>query len=247
MAIELQSLQSLFIEMLVGDNRLATGTAFCVQTPRGHALITNRHNVTGRHQTTGQPLSNTGGLPDSIRVHYNERAQLGSWIPIEHSLYDMQGNHLWREHPVLGPTADFVALPVNLPDGIDPYPYSLGVPQQELKVSPSEVVSIIGFPLGFAAGGLLGVWVSGFVASEMEVDYENLPVFLVDCRGRPGQSGSPVIMFRVGMCRLANGDMVAGGPFFELLGIYSGRLSEASDLGRVWKRSAIKELVDTVE
>jgi hypothetical protein len=126
------------------------------------------------------------------------------------------------------------------------YPYSTATPAQELRVRPAEIVSVIGFPLGQSAGGLFAIWVSGFIASELDVDYNGLPQFLVDCRTRPGQSGSPVVAVRYGMVHLKNGDILLDGYASELLGIYSGRISESSDIGVVWKRSAIDELVQSM-
>lgn len=35
-------------------------------------------------------------------------------------------------------------------------------------------------------------------------------------------------------------------PVYKFLGIYSGRINSESDLGIVWKASAIKELVQSI-
>jgi len=86
------------------------------------------------------------------------------------------------------------------------------------------------------------------MASEPDINFGNLPVFLIDCRSRQGQSGSAVIAYRRGgMVAMANGGSAAfGGPVYKFLGIYSGRINQESDLGIVWKASAIKELIDNV-
>jgi hypothetical protein len=49
-----------------------------------------------------------------------------------------------------------------------------------------------------AAGGLFALWATGFIASEPDVDINGQPVMYVDCRSRPGQSGSPVLAYRWG-------------------------------------------------
>jgi hypothetical protein len=36
---------------------------------------------------------------------------------------------------------------------------------------------------------------------------------------------------------------LGGGPYEEFLGVYSGRISEESDLGFVWKSSALREVI----
>ena len=78
---------------------------------------------------------------------------------------------------------------------------------------------------------------------------EDLPIFLIDCRARPGQSGSPVVAYRSGgSVVLEDGTtvVVSGGPVHRFFGIYSGRINEKSDLGLVWKAQAIRELVDSI-
>jgi hypothetical protein len=114
-------------------------------------------------------------------------------------------------------------------------------------VAPAEVVSVVGFPFGLTAGGSLAVWATGFVATDPDIDYGNLPVFLIDCRSRPGQSGSAVIAHRTGgAVATEQGVRVGGGVMTRFLGIYSGRVNAESDLGFVWKAAAIRELVNTV-
>ena len=93
-------------------------------------------------------------------------------------------------------------------------------------------------------GGYYPVWATGFVASEPVIDYNELPVFLIDCRTRQGQSGSPVVKHsNGGTIRLKSGASRMGGVATTFLGIYSGRVHKDSDLGMVWKRSAIIELL----
>lgn len=245
-SIEQPSVQSLLIRMRFNDQQLSTGTAFVVmgRTGRWH-LITNRHNVTGRHQDTGAPLSSTGGIPNNIVIVHNRLARLGEWIEKTEDLHDQDGSPRWIEHPTLGARADFVALPLTQTQGVSFFPYDPGNPGQNIKVGPADPVSVIGFPFGLSAGGAFPIWVTGTLASEPDVDYDNFPLVLIDCRSRPGQSGSPVLAYRPGgMIRMADGNTnVFNGPVARFIGIYSGRINEQSDIGRVWKASAIAELV----
>lgn len=73
------SVQSLYIEMSIDGTKLSSGTAFVVDTAKGPHLITNRHNVTGRDQNTGQPLSPTAGIPNQINIWHNASSGLGAW------------------------------------------------------------------------------------------------------------------------------------------------------------------------
>ena len=241
------SAQSLFLEMEFEGSKLATGTGFVSMAPKGPVLITNRHNVTGRRQDTGELLSKTGGIPTHISILHN-RTELFSWVWRREPLYSLEGKPLWREHPRLGPRADFVALPLTQVDDVALYPHECAQKKTEFFVGPSDPVSVIGFPFGLSAGGAFGVWATGFLASEPAVDFNDLPIQLIDCRTRPGQSGSPVIAYRgQGMVTMAHGGMgLLPGPRQIFIGIYSGRINDESDLGIVWKASAIAELIDSL-
>ena len=106
-------------------------------------------------------------------------------------------------------------------------------------------LQVIGYPFG-QIGGLFPIWSKGFIASEPDVDIAGLPIFLIDCRSRTGQSGSPA------RARFKKGDVVthkgkdhrAKEAQNYFLGVHSGRLRVDSDLGLVWKRSCIEELVN---
>ncbi|MBU3590402.1 MULTISPECIES: trypsin-like peptidase domain-containing protein [unclassified Polynucleobacter] len=241
------SVQSLFIEMQFNGQILSTATGFLVNTSKDTYLITNRHNVTGRNQETGDLLSKTGGIPNQISILHNKKGALGQWVSkLEPLLVD--GVPRWHEHPTLGATADFVALSLaNLVD-VEQIPYDLANPGPDIFVGPADSISVIGFPFGMAAGGVFGVWATGFLASEPAINYGGLPIQLIDCRSRQGQSGSPVIAYRSGgMVAMSGGGSAAfGGPVSKFIGIYSGRINAESDIGVVWKASAIKELIDSL-
>lgn len=211
-------------------------------------MITNRHNVTGRHQETNNPISPTGGIPNEIVIVHNRAAKLGEWVEKVESLNDAHDQPRWKEHPVLKAKADFVALPLTQLSDVELYPYNPQQPGADIFIGPADTVSVIGFPFGLTAGGALGIWATGFVASEMAVDFNNQPLFLIDCRSRQGQSGSPVIAFRSGgMVAMSNGNSAAfAGPVSRFLGIYSGRINAESDLGIVWKATAIADLIVSI-
>ncbi len=241
------SVKSLIIELRANGNPLSTGTGFLAIAPRGPVLITNRHNVTGRNQETGQPLAASGGIPDSVSIMHNRLGHLGQWVPRVEPLYGPTGLPLWTEHPTLGATADFVALPLTQLADVEIRSYTLGVGDPQIIVAPAEIVSVVGFPFGLTAGGCLAIWATGFVATDPDVDYGNRPVFLIDCRSRQGQSGSAVIAHRTGgAVNTQQGLMVGVGVQTRFLGIYSGRINVQSDLGFVWKAEAIRDLVATI-
>lgn len=238
------SFQSLLVEIQVNGMLLSTATGVVVSTSSAKPfLITNRHVVTGRHQETDQLLSSTGAVPDLLRVSHNVVGALGSFEWVDVPLYD-DGLPRWIEHPTLGAKADIVALPICASTTIVLYPYRAGY-ETDFSIEPSDRVSVVGFPFGEKTGQSFAVWATGFVASEPEIDHGGRPVFLVDCRARQGQSGSPVIFYRNGGGKFEheNGVQVVA-PVLTFLGVYSGRINAESDLGTVWKSYAIAELVD---
>jgi hypothetical protein len=245
--ISLPSVQSLLIEMAVNGQPLGTGTGFVAVAPKGPVLVTNWHNVTGRNPQTKKPLSPTGAVPDEIRIIHNRKDKLGEWLVRSERLY-VDGKPNWYEHSTLGDKADVVALLLTALDDVHLHPHQLtGGPQ--LAVLPAEPISVVGFPFGLQAGGSLAVWATGFVASEPAIDFNGLPLFLIDCRTRPGQSGSAVIAHRNGgAVAMEDGSTsIFAGPVTRFLGVYSGRINDQSDIGLVWKATAVAQLVASVK
>ena len=239
------SFQSLYIEMRANGNTISRGTAFVANSSSGaNFLITNRHNVTGRHQDTDEVLcTKTAAIPDSITVWHNSSAALGEFIQVDVPLL-VGCKPQWIEHPVLQSSADFVALPISARQDIAIYPYR-AEHLAHMYIEPAETVSVVGFPFGERTGASFAVWATGFVASEPEINHGGRPVFLIDCRSRKGQSGSPVIRYRNGggVITHDNGAEVVS-PNCRLLGVYSGRINDESDLGIVWKAYALAELIN---
>lgn len=247
--------KSLFIEMNFGDTLLSTGTATLIANNQNShcTLITARHNLTGRHQDTGACLSKHAAEPDNIVIYFHQSFDdLGDkWKKIKLPLYKEDGQPWWIEHPTLGPSADIVALNLTWGSDIVKYPYYLEneLDRVNLVIDPSETVSVIGFPFGLSSHEKLPVWATGFMAQELSLVTPERPTFLIDCRTRQGQSGSPVIAYRAGGHRhVKEGKIVStlsAGAAWEFLGIYSGRVNAESDLGRVWHVSAVKQLLSS--
>lgn len=213
-------------------------------------MVTARHCVTGRNNNTGKPLSQHCGIPNKIKIWHNKKGHPGSNISIELSLLTEDKQPLWYEHPILGELADIIALKLSNLEEVDLYPYNLCVDNELLLPRPSDTISVVGFPFGLTVGQKLAIWSTGFLASEPDIDYENQPKFLIDCRTRQGQSGSAVVAQHNEGVKTYADNLVGreGGyePYTHFIGIYSGRVKEESDLGFVWKKSAILQLVDSI-
>lgn len=257
MDIAIPTAKSLFIEMYFGKTLLSSGTAFlAANNKESHcALITNRHNVAGRNQDTGACLDKNAAIPDSIVIHFHKNIEnkefVGEeWKPVQLPLYREDGTPYWIEHPKLGAKADVVALNLNWGNDVWklPYYFETDLDHVNLIIGPAESVSVIGFPFGLSSHGKLPIWATGFMAQELSLISPENPVFLIDCRTRQGQSGSPVIAYRPsGYRHFKDGKVYftqSASVVWEFLGIYSGRVNSESDLGKVWHVSVIKEILN---
>lgn len=239
------SIQSLLIQPCRSGEPVALGTSFVVQADTAAYLITNRHNVTGR-DSTNNPLKQFSVMPDSLRIHHNKKDRLGEWVEVDEPLYAGPGQPRWLEHPTLGRGVDVVALRLTRLAGVDLHPYDpTAVESSEIAVLVTADLNIIGFPFGITGGGKLGVWSRGTLATEPAVEYDGLPLMLIDSRTRRGQSGSPVVLHASGrsVATKSGGSMMFSGSVTLLVGVYSGRISEESDLGLVWKARVIAEII----
>jgi hypothetical protein len=258
MTVLLESFRSILVATFgPADTFLSSATSFLVSRGEDLFLVTNRHVLTGVHQQSGTILSKTGAVPSKLRVLLpaREQEQITWELGLMLDLHDDSYRSLWFEHPTLGAKADIAALRLPSRPGSVELAYDVSSPIN-LTLTPAETLSVVGFPFGVTSGGgvgnsergLLAVWATGFVASEPDIDYDGLPVFLIDCRSRPGQSGSPVLYSRQGgtITRPSGTVEMHVGRLTEFLGIYSGRINNESDLGMVWKKSAINELISSI-
>lgn len=233
--------------MKIGNQDLASGTAFFYRRNDRLFLISNWHNYSGRDPRTQQPLADHAGVPDRVSCfallngQYIER----DWLDIPLSNCERPE---WYEHPQSGREVDVAALPVTLDDRY----IAIAVNQftfTEMVLRVSHDVFILGYPLGLMNPHGLPVWKRASVASEPG---GSAPFFLVDSATRTGMSGAPVIHRYRGYYKtdpepkkVSPDDWFGEGDNF--VGIYSGRLGAShteAQLGMVWKPHLIDEIID---
>lgn len=243
--------ESLFLELCFGDTILSTATGFVVSAGKSNLLITARHVFTGRHAVTGEPLSANSGIPDSVVIYHNgvEKDARGcdTVVKIKQKLIAADHSQLWIEHPEFGKDADIAALLLKESEKFLLMPVDVGQHKNPISCRPSEMVSIVGYPLGATVPGGHAIWSTGFMASELDIYWKGNPVFLVDSRTRQGQSGSPVFSYRIGPCLRSDGTISYSGyeaASYNFLGVYSGRIHKDSDIGQVWNASSVRELIN---
>lgn len=246
-----ESVSTIFLDVgTKAGGKLSTASGALVRRGGGPTfLVTNRHVVTGLRQETNEVLSATGAVPDTLLALIPaEDPGLGFvFMSVEIPLIDGDWRRCWVEHPTYGAKADIVAIPLprSAPanEQLQRFTYDLDKPHVAY-LSPGETVSVVGFPFGKSVDNT-AIWATGFVATEPGADYDNLPVMLIDCRSREGQSGSPVLFSRLGgaVPTGPKGMAMYNGRVTDFLGIYSGRINNESDLGKVWKATAVAELL----
>jgi len=235
---------SLHTECFFDDTYLGDATGFLIKKEESFYFVTNWHVVSGRDPISRNVISPTAATPNKIKVWHHAQGNLGKWIQKTYNLLDADGGSLWKEKVLdNGEILDVVLLKVDKVNDVDFYELDLASANVDLLISPSEPVSIIGFPYGRASAGKFPIWKTGHVASDIDLNFDNKPIFLIDGTTKPGMSGSPVVAKRVGSYAVQGG-IAMGGSRVKFMGIYSGRARDEdslanSNLGLVWKPQVI--------
>lgn len=250
MTVDKLTVTSLHLELFFNTECLSSATGFAIVKDGKYYLVTNWHVVSGRHPKTNNPISPKGAIPNKIRVWHNQKDKLGNWIAKDYPLQNGEGVNLWKEMGVGTEKIDVIVFPFEDSGDISLYPLDLGLKDVDLVVSPSEDLSIIGFPYGKASDGKFAIWKSGNLASDEDINYDNKPIVLVDATTKAGMSGSPVFAIRIGQVRSKNG-LNIGMSATRFLGVYSGRITgegveDIPDIGLVWKASVLEQLLSSI-
>jgi hypothetical protein len=237
------SARSLYLSALKGNEKLGSATGFIVSRGEVHYLVTNWHVVTGRSPQDDRPMHPEGKTPDALLISHHSTT-LGNWVEKRERLFDENGTKRWLEHKN-GRSIDVVALPLaDVTDDLKIYSSELSLSDTDMIPEVGMPVYIIGFPFGLKTG--FPIWKTGHIASEPEIDYDGEPLFLIDATTRPGMSGSPVFLRMSGGFRTRSGQriMTQSGYSTLFLGVYSGRIRNDSEIGKVWRPRLISEIIE---
>lgn len=230
---------------------LAKATAFFYLRNSKMYLITNWHNVSGLNSLNGKPLSSNGGIPDMLSMPLMYQLAPIKWYEGQINLYE-NGKANWFVHPVFKERVDVIALEIefeNNEEGVMTTPINKAdFSDYDLEIG--DDVFVIGYPYNLTGGAFFPIWKRGSVATEPDVNIDGLPKILVDTASKPGMSGSPVIFRRNGI-HTKSGKIDSSttmGMIQNFVGVYSGRVVGDSDfdsqLGIVWKKNVIDEIID---
>lgn len=247
------------IELRFNQISLGIGTAFFYLHDANSYLITNWHNVIGRHPETGKIQHEELAVPNKLilqipvdHAKVNElpdgQSKVG-WVSKEMNLYE-NDVPVWFEHPEFGRQVDAVAIPVGMNGCLLKAANAEELNLYSLDLRPSLDVFVIGYPRGLTGGANFPIWKRGSIASEPEVDLDNLPKLFIDTATREGMSGAPVYAQEKGYVVLEEKTGPEDPIFGEcrrFIGIYSGRIGADDEfkaqLGIVWKVAAIERII----
>lgn len=231
------------LDMYYEETHLSRGTGFFWKDNGEIFLITNWHNVSGIDPFTRKHISPTAAEPNKLTFDVFENGDLNKRRTATLQLFNNE-KAAWLEHPVLGSGVDVVAIRIQM-DGHGVFPIN-EMKSDSIVTKVGLDVFILGYPMGIDIHRL-PVWKRGSVASEPEIDVDDLPMFYIDTATAKGMSGSPVIR-RGSAGEVEGGNFVLGaGTMSRFVGIYSGRLtpkkSSEAHLGIVWKERVISEII----
>lgn len=259
------SLSTHFLRMIPfgSESVMSTGTGFIYEDKDELFLITNGHNVTRTNPQQTRRIINSAAFP--VKINIKARAtsienpnMIGLTDFISVNLYDDDDftKPNWFVHPDKKYLIDVIAIPLikkeKIPSHLKFFPINNFSFDKKYGLEVADDLFILGYPFNLTGGAELPIWKRGTLASEPFIDMDKLPKMFVDTATRSGMSGSPVIMQRIGIHGMINGEFKDDsliGRIRNFVGIYSGRIGADNEfkaqLGIVWKERVINEILST--
>ena len=249
MSIDQYSWATSPIKMLFRETPLGDGTCFFYKKNGKCYLVTNWHVLSGRDVITGQPRKSSGAVPDSISISFHVVRPIGAVL--ENYLLNLNsanGEAIWLQHSIHGQDVDIAVLELTIPSGLCVYPIN-EMDTANIRAEVGINLYILGYPVRQFTG-IFPVWKRGTLATEFIFPIEGKSCFLIDTATQEGMSGSPVILrennYIDDISNQGKISMPAGKKF---IGIYSGRYNsndqQLAQLGIVWKKELIDEIIDS--
>lgn len=244
------------IQMCDQQGGISLGTAFFYEIGGGETfIITNWHNVTGKHPITGEQLDNIRTptyLNAKVAVATSsapniEGATMFSFAEHKIEIESQDGQPSWLEHPEFGSLCDTVAIRMDRsakwPDGI--HSSANSIDETVIPIEAGTKVLVIGFPSGVSVGPGLPLIKTGSISSTPGYEVRlggsfsevggmkggtRLPSMFLDVHTVPGMSGSPVFAEHSGFWNprggnLADDDSIIGTSRM-FLGCHSSKVLE---------------------
>lgn len=253
------SFSVVYIEILsCTDEILSIATWFLYEYDSDIYLITNKHVVTWRNQDTWKLLSNTWAEPEKLNLFIpnkwktEEWMSFITWIKNEISLKQNE-KEIWLSHN--NTMVDVIAIKFNIISWNKESFRSINKNDlYNFSTEISDQVFVLWYPTWITAWKKLPIWKKWTIASEPDMDYDNLPKFIIDTSTREGMSWAPVIsrydspIWSGENWKMMDSDYF--GAHYNFIWIYSWRLYSKDEndyfttqLWVVWKKSIIDEII----
>lgn len=241
------------IKYSVTDLLLATGTAFDYKLEDKIYLVTNWHNISGINPFTKERISDHAGIANIFSTTFRGKENAAISFKVDINLYKDEEMKFpnWYVHPTYGENIDVVAIeiPEKIFEKFETFPLNEKPFDFDIPPIVSDSVFIIGYPFEQSEHLEFPIWKKGSIATEPELNRDNVPKLLIDTATRPGFSGAPVIVERIGVHKQKDGKPTPESFFGRMrnfLGVYSGRIGQdefQAQLGIVWKAHVIDEII----
>ena len=245
------------IQMCDLQGGMGLGTAFLYEYQDETFIITNWHNMTGKHPVTGESLDSMR-IPLFIKakwIRYDPHRQMWHLALTSHTtiqIEDDAGWTLWYEHPTLGSFCDVVAIPFERPAD---WPEIMQIPanridQGSIPVVPGLKVMVVGYPRGMSTGPGLPLMKTGFLSSMpgyeirlnaefsdvggMKGGYSIGKAMFLDVHTVEGMSGAPVFGEHSGIWN--PNDPFSTTPMQPSDQIGTGRMFLGCHSSRLWRQ-----------
>jgi hypothetical protein len=227
---------SLMLKVSKNNCFLGQATGFAVKFLGKNYLVSNRHVLTGLDPFTNKPLSLEGDLPNAVSIRYNSPGTKPEPWHLQGEVLYKDGTARWIDKKIGSEFADIAVLPLDfIPEQVKLYSLELPATPSETVVTPGMPVYIIGYPAGITVGGGWPIWITGHIASDMELNHGGRPVFLINASSAGGLSGSPVFT-------RFNGQT-------QFLGVHSSELgsreSHESCICVAWRSQILQEILQS--
>jgi Trypsin-like peptidase domain len=242
------------LELLCNETQIATATGFFLKYSSQWYLVTNWHVLSGRNPKSGQPTDKNAATPDHCRFYSTSIPGGLLFTPHVYHLGDALDNKAtWFQHPLSGQDFDIAVLPIKDSDvGLAKDLLSPGGNDPNMFIDLGGELFLPGYPLGFAANGLMPIWKRASLASSLEFGHSFTHFFYVDTATREGMSGAPCLA--ISNWRHYSQDVNTGKMHvveqpvsWRFLGMYSGRFNPSdsfeAQIGLVWRENLVLETV----
>ena len=246
MISRIESLQSLYIEVLHDSIFLGSATGFIIKSKSQNYLITNWHVITSKSPVTKNWLDPKNPIsPNKIGIMQNSK-KLGDYNIRFEDLIDKNNSILYKEFKIGNEMVDVVALPLKDTIGdIRLYPVAFSKETDSLIIQPTDRIFVLGFPKGIHSAPFLPIWKSGLIASEPDIDQEGKPIVWLDIASFGGMSGSPVYLItdKLNYKNGSSTNLIGGSESF-FMGVFSH--GQEIDIGALWKGNFLKKLFNSL-